>query len=337
MVALPGKPYAVAVTPNGRWTFVTLGQSVAVMKNGGALTPSLVQTVSVPNANGEALTHDGRYLVVASGSGAFVLNVAKLEQGSQDAAMGKLFAPGGHTGAAVQVAVSPDDRFVFVTLMGQNRLAVFNLQDALTKGFNLGDFVGFAPLGVKPVGVQVSRDGRWLYVTSEMRSTATQQGTLTVLDLRKVETKPAASVVATVDAGCGPVRAINSADSSVVWVTARGSDEVLAFSATKLISDQKHALLARVQVGAAPTGLTFIANEKRIVVANSNIFAVKGATANLSVIDTSAALAGRSALLGVVPAGDLPRQFTVLPNGKTLLVTISNSRQLEAVNVGDLP
>jgi serine/threonine protein kinase/DNA-binding beta-propeller fold protein YncE len=337
MVALDGKPYAVAMTPNGRWTFVTLGQSVAVLRNSGSLAPSLVRTIAVPNANGESLTHDGRYLVVASGSGAFVLDVAKAEQGSQDAVMGKLFAPGGHGGYSIQVAVSPDDRFVFVTLMAQNRLAVFNLQTAFTKGFNLPDFVGFVPLGVKPVDVRVSSDRRWLYVTSETRTASTQQGTLAVLDLHKAETKPDSSVVATVNAGCSPVRAINSADGSVVWVTARASDEVLAFSGQKLLSDPQHALIARVRAGAAPVGLTFVNNGKRIVVANSNSPGVKGATSNLTVIDTAAALAGRPALLGVVQSGDLPLQFAVAPDGETLLVTNSDSRQLEAVNTGDLP
>src|SRR5260370_2956066 len=273
-VLADGKPYAVAVTRDGQWTFVTLGESVAVMKNGGSHAPTLARTISVPNANGEALTNDGRYLVVASGSGAFVLDVARAERGSAGAVLGKLFSPGGHGGAGAQVAISPDDTFAFVTLMQQNRLAVFNLRVALTKGFNLADFVGFAPLGVKPEGVTVSSDGHWLYVTSEMRSAGTQQGTLTVLNLHTAETKSAGSVAAIVNAGCGPVRAINSADGSVVWVTARQSDEVLGFSAAKLLSDPRQALIARVRVGAAPTGLTFIDGENRIVVANSNIFGV---------------------------------------------------------------
>ncbi|HKB31114.1 MAG TPA: hypothetical protein VKD26_09780, partial [Streptosporangiaceae bacterium] len=282
-------------------------------------------------------TNDGRYLVVASGSGAFVLDVARAERGSAGAVLGKLFSPGGHGGAGAQVAISPDDTFAFVTLMQQNRLAVFNLRVALTKGFNLADFVGFAPLGVKPEGVTVSSDGHWLYVTSEMRSAGTQQGTLTVLNLHTAETKSAGSVAAIVNAGCGPVRAINSADGSVVWVTARQSDEVLGFSAAKLLSDPRQALIARVRVGAAPTGLTFIDGENRIVVANSNIFRVKGAVSSLTVIDTAAALAGGHALLGLAKAGALPREFSVTPNGKTLLVTNSDSRQLEAVNIGDLP
>jgi DNA-binding beta-propeller fold protein YncE len=235
------------------------------------------------------------------------------------------------------VAISPDDRFAFITIENSGYLAVFNLHDALANGFGPANFVGSLRLGERPVGMQISSDGRWLYVVTERRSKSTNEGTLTVLNLRQAETKPAASVAATVNAGCSPVRVINSADGSVVWVTARLSNALLGFSAAKLRSDPQHALIARVLVGEAPIGLTFINHEKRIVVADSNVFAVKGARTSLSVVNTSAALAGQPAMLGLVHAGRVPRQFTVEPNGKTLLVTNSGSGQLEAVNIGDLP
>lgn len=334
-VALPGKPYAVVGTPDGQWTFVTLGQSLAVMRNGSSLVPSLVRTIPIANANGETLTNDGRYLLVTSNSGAFVISVAGVEQGSPSAVIGKLFSPGGRK--AVQVAVSPDDRFAFVTLMNSNHLAVFNLRRALTRGFGAANFVGNVGLGVKPVGEGVSGDGHWLYVTSQMRSASNMEGTLTVLNLSRAEKEPAKSIAATVNAGCAPVRVISSTDSSIVWVTARDSNELLGFSASKLTGDPQQALISRVRVGEEPIGLTFIDHGKRIVVANSNFRAVKGAAASLTVIDTAAALDGRPALLGMVRTGQLPRQFTVEPDGKTLLVTISNSQLLEAVAVGDLP
>jgi sugar lactone lactonase YvrE len=50
-----------------------------------------------------------------------------------------------------------------------------------------------------------------------------------------------------------------------------------------------------------------------------------------------AALAGKPALLGVIPAGLLPRQFAMEPDGATLLVTDSTSQQLQAVDVTNLP
>ena len=51
------------------------------------------------------------------------------------------------------------------------------------------------PVGNAPVGLVVSPDGRWLYATSELAAGASSsgQGTLTVIDLRRAETDPAAS------------------------------------------------------------------------------------------------------------------------------------------------
>jgi 6-phosphogluconolactonase (cycloisomerase 2 family) len=40
---------------------------------------------------------------------------------------------------------------------------------------------------------------------------------------------------------------------------------------------------------------------------------------------------------GLIKTGLVPRQFTVQRNGKALLVTNSDSRQLQAVAIVDLP
>jgi hypothetical protein len=62
----------------------------------------------------------------------------------------------------------------------------------------------------------------------------------------------------------------------------------------------------------------------------------RSSQASLAVIDARAALAGRPALVGVIGAGILPREFAVVPGGRTALVTNSASHQLEAVNVSPL-
>src|SRR5271169_4710122 len=80
-------------------------------------------------------------------------------------------------------------------------------------------------------------------------------GTLTLIDLQRAETDPAHSVVATVDAGCQPVRVVAAANGTQVWVTARASDDVLCFAAALLVTDPSHALVAVVRVGEAPVGL----------------------------------------------------------------------------------
>ena len=297
---------------------------------------------------GVTLTHDGRYLLAATGTGAMVFSVLQAEQGAH-ALLGLMTNPLSpmhalQGGGAIEVAVSPDDRFAFVSLEAAGEIAVFNLQRALASGLRASGFVGDIPTGFLPVGLAVSPDGRWLYSTSEVASlrAARQgprggQGTLSVISLRKAETDPAHSVVATVPAGCGPVRVITAADGSVVWVTARESDMLLGFSAARLLSDPARSLIARVEVGEAPVGLALVDGGRRIVVADSNRFGLRGASSNLAVVNVAAALAGRPALAGYLPAGGFPRQMALEPDGRTLLVTNFASQQLEAVDVANLP
>jgi DNA-binding beta-propeller fold protein YncE len=135
-------------------------------------------------------------------------------------------------------------------------------------------------------------------------------------------------------AGCDPGRVITTSGGSTVWVTAKASNTLLAFSAARLRSDPGRALIAKVRVGQAPIGLTALSGGRRILVANSGMR--RGHPACLAVIDAAAALAGRPAFVGVIGAGVLPREFAVEPGGRTALVTNSASHQLEAVNVSRL-
>lgn len=337
-VPVPGSPFSVVATADGRWSFVTLNSAVEVLSNRSP-APVADRQVSVPGTpQGEQLTSDGRYLLVADGSGAVVIDVARAEDGAAGAVLGTLSSPAGR--GAVEVAVSPDDRFAFVTLELSDSLAVFDLHKALASGFGPADFVGTVPLGTAPVGLAVSPDGRWIYATSESaRGAATAQavGTVTAIDLRQAETRPADAVAGAVPAGCSPVRVVTSADGKVVWVTARGSDAVLGFSAAALRTDPRHALLAQVQVGEAPVGLALSGDGQRLVVADSDRFSAKGATANLAVVNVSAALAGRPALLGLIPAGAFPREMTVIPRTDTLLVTDYLAERVQAVNLATAP
>ena len=333
---LSGQPFGVVVTSDGKWSFVSQGNSIALLSNGGGLAPSLVRTIQVTGpAQGEAITPDGRHLLAASGSGVVVISVATAEQGGANPVVGMLTTPQGS--GAVGVAVSHDGRLAFVTLQFSNTLAVFNLQTALSSGFGPSALIGTVPLGVHPVGISISRDGQWLYVVSQQRSNSTQQGMLTVISVQKAAAKPAASIVAQAPAGCHPVRVVTTGHGSDVWVTVRESNTLLGFSASKLRSDPAHALIARVQVGQSPIGLAPVDGGARIVVANSNLAGRKGVAPSLAVVNTSAALDGKPALVGLIKSGLLPRQFALEPDGRTLLVTNSASRQLEAVDVTHLP
>ena len=327
---LGGHPFGVAVTPDGQYSFVTVGNAIAVLQNSTALAPTLIRTYAAKNADkGDALTSDGKFLVAAAGSGAVVVNVAQAEQGYANPITGVLTSPNGS--GAVEVLITGDNKFAFVTLQNSAKMAVFNLERALTQGFGPSDFIGYVPLGAQPVGM--TTDGTWLYVASLQ----TAQGTLAVVSLSRAETDPPRAVVSTVLAGCQPARALISANHQVIWVTARMSDALLAFSAAKLRTDPKHALIAKVMVGEVPLGEAFVDHGTRIVVADSNLNGLAGVPSNLAVVSTADALSGKPALLGYIPTGPVPREFAVGPAGMTLLVTVENAQQLETVNIGDLP
>ena len=70
------------------------------------------------------------------------------------------------------MATSRDGRYAFVTLEYDQRAAVFNLADAVSRGFGSADYVGSIPLGQAAVGLAVSPGGRWLYATSEVAAPA---------------------------------------------------------------------------------------------------------------------------------------------------------------------
>ncbi len=265
-----------------------------------------------------------------------MISVARAERGSPGAVVGTLVDPAGGSGA-IEVAVSPDGRYAFVTMEDSQRAAVFDLQRALTRGFGPADYVGSIPLGIAPVGLAVSPDGRWLYATSEATRRGGEQGTLTVISLSRAETDPAASVVATVAAGCNAVRVATSADGREVWVTARASDDLLCFSAAALRASPDRALVAVIRVGEAPVGLMLVRGGSLVVVADSNRFNAPGGSSGLSVVDVAAALAGRPAVIGTITAGRFPREMALVPGGQRLLVSNYLSEQLEAISVPSIP
>jgi DNA-binding beta-propeller fold protein YncE len=331
-VSLGGGPFGVAVTADGKYSFVPTGNGVAVLNNdSGSSAPTPVVTIPAPGAKkDDVITSDGKYVLAAANSGAYVISAATAEDGDASAVLGTLTSPGGN--GAVGVSLSPDNRFAFVTLQNSAEMAVFNLKKSLASGFGQSGFVGMVPLGPAPIGMARSPNGRWLYVTSE--NTA---GKLYVLSMSRAETDPKNAVVQTAAAGCSPARVIVSADGSDVWVTDRDSNALVAFSAAKLLTKPSESLIARVDVGQNPIGLTFIKGGRAIVVADSNLKNLSGAN-TLALVSVQRALAGqRGALQGFVPTGHVPREVVLEPGGKTLLVTENGSGQLQAIDVGSLP
>jgi hypothetical protein len=115
---LPGNPFSVV--SRGPWAFAGLTSTVGVLHTDAAGQWSLVRTLSgLPGgaqfgALGEALTPDGRYLLVAGNHGALVISVARAESGAAHPVLGTLSDP--YASGGIEVTVSRDGRYAFVSM-----------------------------------------------------------------------------------------------------------------------------------------------------------------------------------------------------------------------------
>ncbi len=341
-----GNPYGVAVSRDGKYVFATNPATLSVLimnPNQTAVTQYHYYVASSgETAEGLALTGDGRYAAVAVGNQINVQGTVPAEQDASTANAANLIVPGVHPVTdADEVALSPDDRFAFVTLRNSGKLAVFNMQEALTRGQTQpGVFVGTVTLGIQPTGMAVSPDGQWLYVVSAAKSHTTafgpSEGLVSVLSIQKLETNPNSALVGQATAGCGPAGVVASPDGKMVWVTAQASNELLGFSAAKLRTDPEHALTAQVRVGQTPTGAILVDGGTKIIVADTNLNGLPGSD-NLAVVNVAAAIARKPALVGYIPSGRSPLDFALSANGQYLYVSDSGAPQVQIVNVSTLP
>ena len=203
-------------------------------------------------------------------------------------------------------------------------------------------------------GMTLSPDGTRLYVTSEIagagstaaggsnpvlaRTGCVQQaggapqvnGLLTVIDVAKAESAPGSSaILATVDAGCSPVRMAETADESTLWLTARGDNRVLAFSTGMLESDPGNALLGYAGTGGtAPVGLRLFHNDQLLAVANSNRFGTGMANATI----LSVAVPAAASVVQTTATGLFPREIWVGSDDATLYLTNYESDTLEVIS-----
>ncbi len=338
---LGGEPFGVASVRG--YAFVVDATGTLDVLDDSRSAPRLLYKITLDGVHGMGMniTADGRYLLIADDSdGAIVVDVSRAEVGDPNAVLGTLSSSSGHRlGGAIEVVASRDGRYAFVALQSRLRIAVYRLAAAIAHHFAKSTYLGAIPAGDAPVGLAVSPDGRWLYSTSALagrlagRFVPASRGSLSVINVATAEQNPGKAVVATVSAGCAPVRVAVSPNGAQVWVTARESDDLLAFSAAKLRADARHSGLASVRVGEAPVGLALVDGGREIVVADSNRFNARGRSARLTVVDASAALAHRPAIVATIRSGLFPLEMALEPAGTVLLVGNFKSGTVESVHV----
>lgn len=357
-VELPGTPVMALTTPDGCWLVASLattklgwpGAIVLFRRSIGTVSLTRVLPLEVP-AYGIALTRDGSLLMVAAGDGVVFVDLQRLIMGRTDAVLGEL-REGGRP-VRFYLNVSSDDRFLFVSDEAAQTITVADLFKARESGFAATAVVGRIPVGQLPIALTFSLDQRYLYTTSQIAPArlgwakecplegsgprtaepVNPQGAVLVVDVERAKLDPVNAVVAAVPAGCSPVRLVLSPDGDVAYVTARNSDALLAFDTRKLREAPMSSLLGRVPVGSAPVGVAVVDEGARIIVANSNRFGgARTEGHHLSVVDAARVSAGAAAVVGTISVGAFPREITLTPDRRTLLLTTFSSSTLHLVD-----
>jgi len=357
-IPVPGHPFGVVVSPDGHWLFVTLQSSGAQSVDGIAVLHRdnqqvrLLRVIPLQSPAGLTITHDGDLLLVAAADGVAFVDASLAETGSPHAVLGSVHD--GDGAGTIEVTLSQDERYAFATDENAGTVSVLDVQLARSAGYTSHVLIGQIPVDLGPVGITLSPDGNFLYITSEIARPAigwtnfpliaasslgliNATGTLTVVDVARAEHDPMHAVVSRVAAGCNPVRVALSPDGTMAWVTARASNAVLTFSTSRLLNDSGHALLASTPTGPLPVGIILIDHGAVAVIANSNRRVGGQSPQTISLIDTAAVRAGHAATLGKVRVGAFPREFAVTPDGHTIFLTNANSDMLTVIDVTQLP
>lgn len=345
-VTVPGHPFSALPDAGGCWLFVSTsgaqgkGGSVVVLRDKEGVF-SVDHSVALnTEAYGEAISRDGQLLVVTGGSGTAVLDVKKLEAGDGQPLLGVL--PAGSEDGAVYAAISPDDKLLVVADEYASRISVFDLAKARAEGFGKNALIGHVSVAAAPVGLAFSPDGQWLYATSQRGPASMKavckpeqrggqmhpQGLLFKIDIAKAVTDPARAVISAWPAGCNPVRVAMSPSGKQLWVTARGDNALLKIQ----LDDAGRVTIGDFPIGDSPVGIAVRPDGKQVWVAVSDRFGKNGSgqLAGLAPLDGSA----QTKLLSVAAPG-FPRELSFLPDGRTLIATLFDAKQVQFVATPD--
>ena len=351
-VMLPGSPFTALPSADGCWLFVSLTQprpAVAVIARGnGGLT--LKRMVTLPGwPMGMVLTHDGSLLIVADGRDVVFLDVGRLTTGNGNAIVGYWGIPGVQP-LSVYVSVTADDHYLFVSNEAVGTITVIDLAQTRRWRFAQARVVGSIAAGVGPLGLAFSSDQRFLFATvqsvndmgwsnrcsPENDPTAAAdhpEGAVVVVDMKLATSNPGKSVLRRVPAGCSPVRVVASRETGRVYVTARGSNELLAFTERELSGSGLYPHGKRMAVGQSPVGVALVDNGRKVVVAGSDRFHTGATGPALYVID-AARIGPNGIPLGSIPSQAFPREIRATADGRTLLVTNFDAGSLQIVDLG---
>jgi 6-phosphogluconolactonase (cycloisomerase 2 family) len=160
-------PGSVAFSADGRFLVVTEKTNndidVFRVEPNGVLTPVKVNASAAPGAFAAAITRHNVAIVSETGSGGTTSGVSSYSIQS-DGSLTTISADVASLGAAnCWNAITPDNRFVYVSNSGSSTIAGFSISSNGTLTPIPGTIVGTNPSGSTNLDIAISSDGKFLY------------------------------------------------------------------------------------------------------------------------------------------------------------------------------
>lgn len=208
-----------------------------------------------------------------------------------------------------------------------------------------------------PVGLALSQDGRFLYVTNAVAvdpahpkfhpvkcsyrtdparlDVVPDEGTLQVFD-SSVLARGGHAQVARVRAACAPVRVALDEVRGIVWMTARESDVLLGYRVADVLHATRTVPLL-VRTGKSPVGLAVNAAGGILAVGNSARFEKQQHRQAAAIYTVRGSRSGLPALVKQEGVGAFPRDISIGRNGTTMYVANFGSSSVTVIHLDSKP
>jgi YVTN family beta-propeller protein len=292
-IPVPPGPHGLVITPDGRKVYVS---------SDGASTVSVIDTTADrvissvdvgANPHGLTMSRDGREVLVSG----FGTNQALIVDTSSDRVVGRVPLAQPHNGA-----LSPDGRTAFIGSQQQGATALVILDLVGWKE------IGRIPLDRTPRALDVSPDGKWLYLT------------LAGSDAVQVFDVSTRQLVEQVAVGASPHFPLFTPDGGASLVVSQGPGELA------VLDPSTKSVRAVVTVGTTPHWVAASGDGRTAYVSNEG-------SNDISIVD----LDGRT-VVATVAVGMAPRKIAVQPGstaraGGSAAVAVTAAKPLKLGNL----
>lgn len=275
----PSLPRYVAITPDGRFAYVTNENNFVTVIDTGS--NRVVRYIPLPAgffSDEIDITPDGSFAYVVNSE---LDNVSVIDTSSNIVAA---TIPVGDS--PFGIAITPDGNFAYVTNSGSDNVSVIST--------STNTVVATIPVGDSPLGIEITPDGNFAYVANFGQITAPGT-TVSVIDTHTN------TVVATIGFGFGPISIAITPDGKFAYVVNTANNSV-----TVIDTATNTALLIIFIVGLLPIDIAITPDGAFAYVTNNN-------GNDVSVISTST-----NKVVATITVGDRPQGIAIANIGQQL-------------------